>query len=79
MCVYMSRLHERRLRGIDQQVGGRCSLQPCGESFVAEAAQLHAAQHADRDRRALKTRFHRAPDRLPAQACASPIRFQETR
>ena len=29
------------------------------------------AQHADRDRRALKTRFHRAPDRLPAQACAS--------
>jgi hypothetical protein len=46
----MSRLHERRLRGIDQQVGGRCSLQPCGESFVAEAAQLHAAQHADRER-----------------------------
>ena len=42
--IYIARLHERRLRGVDQQVGGRCSPQPRGESFVAQAVHLHATQ-----------------------------------
>ena len=48
--IYIARLHKRRLRGVDHQVGRRRRLQPRGESVVAQASQLYAAQHADPDR-----------------------------